>query len=213
MPYKTVLFDAFGTLLQISNGAHPYRQILKAGIRQGRRPTPDDLHALLTQTLDLQQAADYFGVKIEPDHMAEIQQALDAELANIQAFEDGLRAVEILQREGVRVAVCSNLAAPYAAPLKRLYPNLDAYGFSFELGMMKPNKLIYRTTCELAGARADDYFGSDRVLMIGDSPKCDKAGARAAGVRGFLLNRTGAGDFKSLVEFAEAVLEENSKEM
>ncbi|MEE3508283.1 HAD-IA family hydrolase [Pseudomonas sp. 10C3] len=142
-----------------------------------------------------------------------IQQALDAELENIQAFEDGLRAVEMLQREGVRVAVCSNLAAPYAAPIKRLYPNLDAYGFSFQLGMMKPDKRIYRATCELAGARADDYFGSDRVLMIGDSPKCDKAGARAAGVRGFLLNRIGVGDFKSLIEFAEAILEENSKNM
>ena len=209
MPNPAIIFDAFGTLLQPSEGTHPYRHILKEGIRQDRRPKPDVLRVLMTQPLDLQQAASYFEIEIQPDRMEAIQNGLSAELQNIQPFEDGLRAVEMLQSQGVRVAVCSNLATPYAEPVKRLYPGLDGYGFSFELGAVKPDKLIYHRTCALLGVRHEDYFGTARVLMIGDSPKCDVHGPREAGIRGFFLNRTGVGDFPNLVDFVETVPSQN----
>jgi FMN phosphatase YigB (HAD superfamily) len=204
----TVLFDAFGTLLKISKGVHPYRQLLKEGMRQGRRPQPDDLLVLMTQPLGLQQAADFFKIQISPAHLDDLQHALDLELARIEPFEDGLHAVELLQCEGVRVAVCSNLAMPYGDPVKRLYPNLDGYGLSFEIGAMKPDRSIYHETCALVGAELTMFSGLDLTLMIGDSPKCDRDGPRAAGIRGFLLSRSGNGDFESLAEFAQTVLQE-----
>lgn len=204
----TVIFDAFGTLLRITEGAHPYRQILKEGIRQGRRPKPDDAHVLMTQNLGLQEASDYLGISISPDHMVDLQSALDHELNSIQAFDDGLQAVSLLQGEGVRVAVCSNLAAPYADPIHRWYPTLDAYGFSFEIGAVKPDALIYRRTCELLGPNGCSDFKERQVAMIGDSSRCDRDGACELGIRGYLLDRTGGGDFRSLVDFAHTVLRE-----
>jgi FMN phosphatase YigB (HAD superfamily) len=211
MPIKFILFDAFGTLLQIPKGRHPYRQILKEGIRQGRRPKPDDLRQILTCNLSLNEAAEFFGIKIRPAQMADIQGDLEADLNGITAFEDGLQAVESAQAAGIRVAVASNLAAPYGDPVRRLYPTMDAYGFSFAIGAMKPEPFLYRATCELLGADTADFFGDNSVVIIGDSPKCDRDGPRDVGIRGFLLNRAGGKDFTSLTDFVNAVLAEQNQ--
>ncbi|WP_262379126.1 hypothetical protein [Pseudomonas sp. WS 5413] len=90
MSVKFILFDAFGTLLRIPQGRHPYRMILKEGIRQGRRPQPNDLRQVMTRSLSLEEAAELFGIIIRPDLMAEIQGALDADLSSIEPFDDGL---------------------------------------------------------------------------------------------------------------------------
>lgn len=185
MSTKFVLFDAFGTLLQIPNGRHPYRQILKEGIRQGRRPKPDDLPQILIRNLSLNEAAEFFGIKIRPAQMADIQGELEADLNGITAFEDGLQAVESAQAAGIRVAVASNLAAPYGDPVRRLYPTMDAYGFSFAIGAMKPEPFLYRATCELLGADTTDFFGDNSVVMIGDSPRCDRDGPKGGVYAGF----------------------------
>lgn len=95
MPIKFILFDAFGTLLQIPKGRHPFRQILKQGIRQGRRPRSDDLRQIFTRNLSLTDAAELFGIKIQPAQMADIQGDLDADLRAIEPFDDGLRAVDV----------------------------------------------------------------------------------------------------------------------
>jgi len=205
MPVKFVLFDAFGTLLRITNGRHPYRQILKEGIRQGRRPQPDDLHQILTRDLDLAGAANLFGIKISTERMADIQRDLDADLSSIEAFDEGLLAVERLQAEGIKVGIASNLAAPYGTPVRRLYPSVDAHGFSFAVGAMKPHAFMYRATCELLGAGVDD-FSDHSIVMIGDSEQCDREGPRGVGIRGFLLNRQGGKDFSNLTDFADVVL-------
>lgn len=184
MSIRFVLFDAFGTLLQIPKGRHPFRQILKEGIRQGRRPQPDDLRQILTRNLSLTDAAELFGIKIRPEQMADIQGDLENDLNSITVFEDGLQAVERAQAAGIRVAVASNLAAPYADPVRRLYPTVDAYGFSFAVGAMKPEPFLYRATCEMLGADTTDYFGDNSVVMIGDSPRCDRDGPKEVGMRG-----------------------------
>ncbi|MGH8379525.1 HAD family hydrolase [Pseudomonas sp.] len=121
MSVKFVLFDAFGTLVRIPKASHPYPQIRKEGIRQGHRPQPDDLHHIISRPLSLTDAAEHFGTKIHADRMAEIKAVLEAELNSIEAFDDGFRAIERLQGEGIKIAITSNLAAPYAEPVRRLY--------------------------------------------------------------------------------------------
>ena len=205
MSVKFILFDAYGTLLRIPRGRHPYRQILKEGIKQGRRPQPDDLRKILTCNLSLGDAAEAFGIKIEPQQMADIEGDLAADLISITPYEDGLQAVEKLQAEGMRVAVASNLAAPYSQPIQSLYPSVDAFGFSFSIGSMKPEPFFYRATCELVGASSWD-IDSGKVLMIGDSEKCDCDGPQAIGIRGFLLSRESGKGFSTLDEFSDMVL-------
>ena len=200
MTLLAAIFDAFGTLVKIGEGTHPYRKILKLGIEQGRRPQSTDAECLLTQPLDLREAADFFGIQVDRQVMAEIECGLAAELAEIQAFPDGLSAVQMLQDAGVKVVVCSNLAKPYAAAIERLYPGLDGYSYSFDVGAVKPSLEIYRHAVQLVSVLPADAW------MIGDSKRCDCEGPTAFGMHGFWLDRQGGSRYTSLHQFAEDIL-------
>jgi FMN phosphatase YigB (HAD superfamily) len=200
MPVSAVIFDAFGTLMKIREGTHPYRQVLKLGIEQGRRPRSSDATDLLTNSLDLKEAAHFFGIKIEPDLMNRLEAGLSKDLANIEAFADGLSAVTALLRAGVKVAVCSNLAKPYAAAVERLYPHLDGYSYSFSVGATKPSPEIYLHVTGLISTPPQE------VWMIGDSLLCDCDGPARFGMKGFHLDRSGRGTIATLTQFANEVL-------
>ncbi|WP_444758088.1 hypothetical protein [Pseudomonas sp. A014] len=45
------------------------------------------------------------------------------------------------------------------------------------------------------------------VWMVGDSIRCDRDGARAVGVEGHYLDRSGAAPIQNLEQFAKLVLE------
>ena len=198
---KAVIFDAFGTLVQIHEGRHPYRQILKAGVRQGRRPKPDDAKQIMTRPLGLQEAADHFGIRLPACVMEAVQNDLTTELASIQAYQDGVEAVALLKNAGFKVAVCSNLALPYADAVERLYPTLDAYVYSFEVGAVKPDAVIYAEACRQLDCAPGE------VYMIGDSQRCDRDGPNEFGIHGWFLGRDGlSGDFSDLTAFAEFVI-------
>ncbi|RMR37938.1 Haloacid dehalogenase-like family hydrolase [Pseudomonas syringae pv. coriandricola] len=210
MPIKAVVFDAFGTILKIEAGGHPYRQLLRAGRMQGRRPKPEDAHQIMTLNLGLAEAADHFGIKMETADLQRLTASLGAEVVGIQPYEDAIEAIALLRQHGVRIGVCSNLAKPYGAAIMRLFPGLDGYAFSYEEGVTKPHPAIYRSICQKLGVAPGDYFGASaaRVVMIGDSIGCDRDGPRGVGMMGFHLDRSWKGDFADLVRFARLVIEE-----
>ncbi len=203
MQVLAAIFDAFGTLVKIDEGCHPYRKILKLGIEQGRRPQPSDAEYLLTLPMDLREAAEFFGIQVSSDVMVRWESELANELEEIQAYPDGISAVKALQADGVKVVVCSNLAKPYAAAIERLYPELDGYSYSFAVGAIKPSFAIYQNATQQASVLPAD------VWMIGDSKRCDCEGPIAFGMQGFWLDREGRGGrggHSSLYEFAEAII-------
>lgn len=197
---RGVIFDAFGTLVQIHEGSHPFRQILKLGIEQGRRPRADDAKVLMTNPWGLAEAARQLGITIKPGILETIQDQLDAELELISAYPDGLEAVSLLQEAGFKVAVCSNLAQPYAAAIERLYPSLDGYSYSFEAGVVKPDFKIYQDACTKLALQPV------MVDMVGDSQRCDQAGPTEFGMRGWYLDRVGESSLKDLESFAKMLV-------
>lgn len=201
---QAVIFDAFGTIVQIGNARHPYRKILKHGKAQGRRISSGDVEKIMCNPLDLKQAAAYFGITVEPAHMAEITSDLNDELASITAFKDAEACIATLKSEGIKVGACSNLAMPYGAIVRRIFPDLDAYGFSFAENVMKPDPRIYQAVLSELDVDASSTW------MIGDSQRCDREGPMALGIRGHYLRRNGlleSGDFAELTAFAETVLD------
>jgi FMN phosphatase YigB (HAD superfamily) len=204
---QAVIFDAFGTIMRIENARQPFRQLLKLGIAQGRRLRPDDASTLMSHSWSLAQAADHFGIEVPPAELARIQSELDVELADIQPFVDALSCIGALRAQGLKVAICSNLAQPYGAAVKRIFPGLESYGFSYEIGTLKPDRRIYEAVLtELA-------VDACKVWMIGDSQRCDRDGPIALGIKGHYLNRTGAGspsDFRDLMAFKHSVFESRS---
>lgn len=204
MPVRAAIFDAFGTLIKITKGTHPYREILKIGIEQGRRPQPSDAENLMTLPLDLRQAADFFGIHVKPTLMAQLEINLRLELEGIRAYDDGLTSVKALKAEGIKVVVCSNLAKPYASAIERLYPGLDGYAYSFEVGAVKPAFEIYRTATDLAAVSMSEAW------MVGDSKYVDCDAPSTYGIHGFFLDRRGTQGFSTLHQFTEQLFRDKS---
>ncbi|WLH51297.1 HAD family hydrolase [Pseudomonas tolaasii] len=206
MEYTGVIFDAFGTLLEIKSGLHPYRQLLREGIRHGRRPRSDDVMSILTFNGGLAEIAEHLEIQIRSQRLSEIEVDLECEVANIEAFSDALEAVAYLHQHGLRVGVCSNLAQPYGQAVRRLFPALDANTFSFEAGVAKPHPALYEIACNALGGNAGQALDVERVVMIGDSLRCDCHGPRVIGMRGVHLQRSPPGKISSLIDFARLVI-------
>jgi FMN phosphatase YigB (HAD superfamily) len=187
MRYKAVLLDAFGTILQINPGKHPYRQLLKEGLKNGRRPSPDDAKNLMRFNGGLSEAADHLGISVHPSRLAEIEEILEDEVSSIEAFPDALEAVALLQERSRLVAV----------------------GFSYEMGLVKPDPRMYQATCEMIGVESDNGFGENRVIMVGDSLRCDCHGPREVGITGIHLDRSKCGGINDLMVFTSHVLRES----
>ena len=200
MIVPAAIFDAFGTLLEIHKGSHPYRKILRLGVDQGRRPLPSDAAAILSNPFGLREAADYFEIHVPSALMSRLEAELQDDLDHIQPYPDGIAATAALQAARVKVIVCSNLAKPYASAIERLYPQLDGYVYSFAIGAIKPSFEIYDRATRAAS------FPPCQICMIGDSKPCDRDGPTDFGMHGYLLNRAGGGDDQSLCDFAADVL-------
>jgi len=203
-----IIFDAFGTVIQIKRRTHPYQMLLREGARKGRTPTAGDLHTVMTSNCSIAQLADLLGIQISASRLEVIQGALREELDSLEPFSDALEAIELLSGDGIRIGICSNLAPPYGAGLKQHFEAADAFALSYELGLMKPDALIYRAMCASLDVQPhrDWVEGASSVLMIGDSPKCDRDGPRAVGISGFLLQRNGSSAIPDLMHFAKMVL-------
>jgi len=201
---KAVVFDVFGTLLQIGERRHPFRQLMQQLRLQGRQPKPGDARILMTQNLGLAGAAALFGAQLNQFELARLETDLFTELASFRCFEDTLESLNQLKEAGLKLALCSNLAAPYAIPAKLLLPAFDVYAWSFEVGAIKPEPAIYRQVIEQFG------FEASAIAMIGDTLVADVLGPETQGMQGHHLHREGKvrqAGFATLREFAEFILQ------
>lgn len=102
-------------------------------------------------------------------------------------YEDALPALRLLRRAGLTLGVISN----WEEWLERLMVRLGIRDFfavaviSGREGLEKPDPAIFLRALESAGARPEE------ALHVGDSVRDDVEGARAVGIRGILLDRTG----------------------
>lgn len=181
---KAVLFDAYGTLVEIRDKRAPFRQLLRIGEQQGRLVRPQDAATLMSSPLGLRDAAQLLGIRLAKDELARLESDLQAEIASIRLFDDAAPALRTLQERGFRIGLCSNLAAEYAGPVTALLPvGLDACIWSFEAGAIKPNQAIYRQACQALG------FAPANILMVGDTLAADVDGPRQYGMQSILLDR------------------------
>ncbi len=208
-----VVLDAFGTIVRIKRRLNPYRELIREGRRQGCDLTSDGTHFMMTTNLSLVEMASQMSISLSPSKRQELTRALELELASIEPFPDALEAMARLQGAGVKLGICSNLASPYGPVIRKLFPNLDGYAFSYEVGVIKPDPLIYHATCSQMDVEPGHHFGGKRgrVLMIGDSKRCDQDGPRLVGIMGLHLDRNGQGAINDLTRFAELVVGHNRK--
>lgn len=119
-------------------------------------------------------------------HASEIWRRLGPD--SLAVFPEVPAVLGALRRAGYRLAVISN----WQCGLRHFCTELglgaafDHVLASAEVGWAKPDAGIFVEACRRLGVVPP------RVLHVGDSPEEDVGGARAAGLRAVLLDRTGA---------------------
>ena len=111
------------------------------------------------------------------------------------AFDDARPALAELHARGVRIVVVSNWDCSLGEVLERLglLGAIDAVVTSAQVGAWKPDPRVFEAALDAAGCAATE------AVHVGDSEQHDVAGARAAGIRALLLDRSGhGGDLTSL---------------
>lgn len=182
---KVIAFDAFGTLVKISNGRSPYLKLMKWQKQRGRKPTCDDASIIMSMNASLSQIANFFGHDLPLNLLSEINADLKLDLDSIELYSDTIVVLENLKKNGFKIVLCSNLAMPYGERLKEIIlPNLfEELVLSYEVGSIKPNTAIYNTIQMKLKCSMED------ILFIGDNKILDVEKPRSLGMSARLIQR------------------------
>ena len=205
MSVQAVLFDFSGTLFRLEEDDSWF-----AGIKVDEQAVDGHVQAELMRRLTAptgrsvdmndEQYRNWINRDLEPhlhreaylhvlresgvaDHQAESLYELLIDPASWTAYPDTAAVLAGLRRQGIAIAVVSNIAfdlRPAFATLGAL-GDVDEFVLSFEVGAVKPDPEIFRTALTRLGVAAED------ALMVGDSEEAD-GGARALGCRFALVD-------------------------
>jgi putative hydrolase of the HAD superfamily len=104
---------------------------------------------------------------------------------NFELYEDALPVMASLRASGLKLGLVSNTSRDLDAFVRHFAIDADAWISSGTHGRVKPSPSIFRAALELLAVEPPD------AVMVGDSPADDIEGARALGMRAFLLDREG----------------------
>lgn len=177
---QAIYFDAFGTLCEIREKRNPYKPILKAW----PSGVADAYQALMTRDSSPAELAKEAGCT--PEAILKMEEGIATEIASMYLYPEVPALLKIIKQRGLKWAIVSNLATPYAEPLLKLLPFApDACAWSFAVGYRKPEEGIYRHACKALGVEPSS------VLMVGDSLENDYNTPRKFGMQARFLKRFG----------------------
>jgi putative hydrolase of the HAD superfamily len=200
-----VLIDALGTLVELQPPAPRLRALLEAeglpvSLERAKAGFRAEIAYYLAHHLEgsdraaLEDLRDRCasvlleGLELPGLDHATARRAMLGAL-EFRAYEDAGPALRALRAAGMRLVIASNWDCSLADWLgpAGLLELVDAVVTSAEVGVAKPDPLVFRRALAVAGV------GPEAAVHVGDSPDNDVAGARAAGVRPVLVwRRSGA---------------------
>ena len=102
---------------------------------------------------------------------------------NFELYEDALPVLELLRRSRLKIGLVSNTSRDLDAFIRHFALDVDAWISSGTHGKVKPSPTIFRAALALLEVEPE------AAVMVGDSLLDDIEGARALGMRAFLLDR------------------------
>lgn len=190
MAIKAVVFDAFGTLVQLSpNDTRPYSRLMQSIRMEAWRASTRELERrwLMSSDIPFGRVPEALGFP-NPKDMNQLISDLEVDKSGITIFPDVIEGLADLRSQGIKIAVCSNLAQAYGEPVKcLLHPFVDDYLFlfSYVIGCIKPDEAMYdevKLRLELP---------AEEILFVGDSKTNDLDGPLAAGMDAMQIFRNG----------------------
>ena len=103
--------------------------------------------------------------------------------ANFELFEDTLPVLARLRAHGLKIGLVSNTGRDLVAFVAHHALDVDVALGSATHGKTKPHPAIFQAALDELGVSAEE------AAMVGDSPEDDVEGARALGMRAFLVDR------------------------
>lgn len=167
---KGVCFDAFGTVVEIADKRRPFQALLQS------EPSSSLAVRALTHPIGLRELSQQMAAPVDEERLVELEADLEAELVSVR-LRTGMDLIwRALRKADLKIAICSNLAAPYKPALIAQLPEVpEALVLSFEVGLIKPQQEIYRRVFNELDLRPSE------VLFVGDSLEADVVGPGAAG--------------------------------
>lgn len=185
---SAIIFDVFGTIAEITAPQHAYAELLKELKNVGYEPNKDKKWDILTKNMTFKEAIELFDVdkKLSSQVKEKLQLVLDSEVNSIELYDDVEPVFKFLIDREIGVALCSNLAQPFANKIIELLKDVrpDALVWSFEQNIAKPHPKMFLSACEKMGVEPK------RVVMVGNSQKNDIDAANNAGIEAIKIVRS-----------------------
>jgi HAD superfamily hydrolase (TIGR01549 family) len=102
---------------------------------------------------------------------------------NFELYEDTPPVLAALREHGLKIGLVSNTGRDLNAFIAHHKLDVDAAVSSGAHGKTKPHPAIFQAALEQLGVTAEE------AAMVGDSPEDDVDGAKALGMRAFLVDR------------------------
>ncbi|MEO8291382.1 MAG: HAD family hydrolase [Gaiellaceae bacterium] len=128
------------------------------------------------------------GMGGEGAHCHAVAEAITAgwlQSENFELYEDVLPVLALLRERGLKIGLVSNTSRDLDAFVSHFALDVDAWISSRTHGKVKPSPSIFRAVLALLAVEPQD------AVMVGDSVDDDVEGARAIGMRAFLVDREG----------------------
>lgn len=180
----TVLFDLYGTLLQLTRDSKPYVTLAR---HESKMYTRKALRlSLINNCVNLTDYADLIGLSSQ-NGIDELEVELAKDIKSAELFEDTLPVLKVLKKKQIKTVLVSNLATPYKQTVTdhNLENYFDSIVFSCDCGLVKPDPLIYQLALDRVNSPTEE------TIMIGDSHKSDYKGPSEIGIKSLLLVRDG----------------------
>lgn len=104
---------------------------------------------------------------------------------NFELYEDVLPVLDLLKERGVKIGLVSNTSRDLSAFVAHFNLPVDAWVWSGRHGKVKPSPTIFMVVLDELGV------APEAAVMVGDSLQDDVEGARALGMRAYLVDREG----------------------
>lgn len=181
---EAVCFDAFGTLVEITDRRRPLQPLFEALSLDKRQELK---FRIMREGLGFKDWPEALGAEVDLSTMIKVKERMLIETSSI-ALRPGIADIWArLRGKELRLALCSNLASDYVAALRATLPSPpDVEVLSCEVGAIKPEPTIYAAV--LSGLQ----IKAAHILFTGDTQLADIEGPRAAGMKAMHIDELSA---------------------